>query len=296
MSSALNGEQDVAPGIFSLNLTKVREPKHVMVSRLVLQHLDVRAVCIVQDGWLIMVARFIRLFSYGWISVGLIRYLTELDYSQFMIGCLFTATLFGDLVITFYLTTTADSFGRRTTLLIGSLLKIFAGVSYAFTGNFVLLLLAGMIGIISPTGGEIGPFLAVEQSSLTESVSRVESITVVFGWYMFLGYLAQAFGALAAGFTLYTLQDHLGWHVLAAHRVIIIFYGVFGALMFAFYLGLSSAIEPLQTRAITGPNDYFLKFGLHRAESRAVVLKLSLLFILDAFAGGFVMQTIIVYW
>lgn len=135
------------------------------------------------DGWLLLMARFVRLFSYGWLSVALILYLVQLGFSQWSIGVLFTATLLGDLVVTFFLTTTADALGRRQTLLIGSLLKVFAGCMYAFQSSFWGLFIAGVVGIISPTGGEIGPFLAVEQSSLTESVTRIEDIAKVFGWY-----------------------------------------------------------------------------------------------------------------
>lgn len=248
------------------------------------------------DGWLLLAARFLRLFSYGWVSVGLIVYLLEIGLTQWEVGLLFTATLIGDLIVTFALTTTADSIGRKTTLIIGSILKIFAGTMFAFQSNFIGLLVAGILGIISPSGGEIGPFLACEQSALTESITRLETIPVVFGWFQALSYCAQALGALAAGITLMSLQVNHGWSILAAHRFLIIGYGAFGVGMLAIYLLLSPSIEPLHARAFDGPRDWFSKFGLHRKESRKVVLKLSALFILDAFAGGFVMQSVIVYW
>ena len=129
----------------------------------------------------------------------------------------------------------SDSLGRRQTLLIGSLLKVFAGCMYAFQSSFWGLLVAGFLGIISPTGGEIGPFLAVEQSSLTESVTRLEDISKVFGWYQLVGFLAQALGAVSSGITIVALQHNHAWTSLAAYRFIIVGYALFGLVKFAIY-------------------------------------------------------------
>ena len=248
------------------------------------------------DGGILFATRFIRLFSYGFLSVGLLLYLSALGFSQMQIGGLFTATLIGDLLITFYLTTTADSYGRKQVLIIGAILKVFAGVVFAVTDNFWLLLLAGVIGVISPTGGEIGPFLAVEQAAITESITQPEKITLVFGYYNVAGYVAQAAGALSSGYLIYSLQHYFGYSDLDAYRSTLLAYSVFGFVKLVLYIGLSPAIEPLHSRDPHAPQHWLGKFGLHRPESRAVVIKLSLLFVLDAFAGGFVMQTIIVYW
>ena len=249
-----------------------------------------------RDGVILFTTRFIRLYSYGFLSVGLLLYLTSLSYSQMQIGALFTGTLIGDLLVTFYLTTTADAWGRKQVLIIGALLKVFAGVVFATSSSFLLLLAAGIVGVISPTGGEIGPFLAVEQAAITESISAPEKITLVFGYYNVAGYLAQAMGAISSGYLIYALQHSYHHSDVDAYRSTLIAYSVFGALKLVLYCCLSSAIEPLHSRDPSAPRNWLGKFGLHRAESRAVVLKLSLLFVLDAFAGGFVMQTIIVYW
>jgi MFS family permease len=248
------------------------------------------------DGVILFATRFIRLYSYGFLSVGLLLYLSALGFTQLQIGVLFTGTLIGDLLITFYLTTTADSYGRKQVLIIGAILKVFAGVAFAVTDNFWLLLLAGIIGVISPTGGETGPFLAVEQAAITESISQPEKITLVFGYYNVAGYLAQAAGALSSGYLIYLLQSSFHYSDVDSYRSTLLAYSVFGFLKLVLYLGLSPAIEPLHSRDPHAPQHWLGKFGLHRPESRAVVIKLSLLFILDAFAGGFVMQTIIVYW
>ncbi len=146
-------------------------------------------------------------------------------------------------------------------------------------------------------GGEIGPFLAIEQSSLTESVTRKEDITKIFGYYQLVGFVAQALGSLMSGLTLMSLQQTHGWEPLAAYRFVIVGYASFGLVKFALYWFLSPDIEPLHSRdPNASQSDWMSKFGLHRAESKRVVFKLSALFILDAFAGGFVLQSIIVFW
>ncbi|CAF0953254.1 unnamed protein product [Didymodactylos carnosus] len=251
------------------------------------------------NGHILFLTRFIRLFSYGFLSVGLLLYLTEVGYSQSQIGVLFTGILIGDLVITLFLTTRADRFGRRNILIVGALLKIGAGLTFAFVDSFAALLLAGTIGIISPTGGEIGPFLAIEQACLTESMNDPEQITKIFGYYNFAGYFAQAFGALSSGYMITMMMNIHGYLALTAYRAVLIGHAVFGGLKLVLYSFLSHSIEPaVQARDLLSAekNWWFTKFGLHRKTSVTIVTKLSALFTLDAFAGGFVMQTIIVYW
>ena len=132
-----------------------------------------------RDTIILFMARCTRLFSYGMISIVLTLYLTSIDFNQKQIGGLFTIILFGNIFLTLFLTTTADSLGRRNILIIGSLLKIFAGIMFAYGNQYIYLILAGIIGIISPTGGEIGPFLAIEQACLTETVKDKVKIAYV---------------------------------------------------------------------------------------------------------------------
>jgi MFS family permease len=104
------------------------------------------------------------------ISIVLTLYLTSIGFNQWEIGVLFTIILFGNIFLTLLLTTIADSIGRRNILIIGSLLKIFAGLMFAFASEYIYFIFGGIIGIMSPTGGEIGPFIAIEQACLTETV------------------------------------------------------------------------------------------------------------------------------
>src|SRR5258708_30198574 len=119
-----------------------------------------------RDGWLLFLTRFTRLFAYGALSVVLVLYLTSLGLSESQTGLLLTLTLAGDTVVSLFLTTRADRIGRRRMLIIGALLMAGAGLAFASTRSLVFLVVAGTIGVISPSGDEVGPFLSIEQAGL----------------------------------------------------------------------------------------------------------------------------------
>src|SRR3970040_337874 len=108
------------------------------------------------DGRVLFGTRIARLFAYGFLSVVLVLYLVEIGLSEAQIGSLLTLTLLGDTAISLWLTTRADRAGRRRTLIAGAGLMLIAGLVFALTGDFVLLLVAATIGVISPSGHEIG--------------------------------------------------------------------------------------------------------------------------------------------
>ena len=204
------------------------------------------------------------------------------------IGTLFTLTLLGDAGISLWLTTSADRVGRKRTLLVGAGLMILSGVVFALTGDFVLLTLAAVIGVISPSGNEIGPFLSIEQAALTQ-ISPDEQRTRIFAWYNLVGSFATATGALVGG-SLAQLLQAAGRTPLESYRAIVLGYAALGlGLLFLFTL-LSPRVET--PPAAQAPA--LRTLGLHR--SRGVVVKLSALFALDAFAGGFVLQSLVAYW
>src|ERR1700693_2418860 len=119
-----------------------------------------------RDVTLLFSARSVRLFAYGALSVVLALYLHEAGLTGAEIGLLFTLTLAGDAGISLWITTTADRIGRKRMLLLGAGLMILAGGVFRLTGNPVLLMIAAIIGVISPSGIEIGPFLSLEQAAL----------------------------------------------------------------------------------------------------------------------------------
>ena len=241
------------------------------------------------DTRLLFATRIVRLFCYGFLSIALALYLAQVGLSEGQIGLLFTLTLAGDAGISLWLTTTADRFGRRKTLILGALLMIFAGLVFAFTHDPVLLMIAAIVGVVSPSGNEIGPFLSIEQAALSHLLPD-EKRTQVFAWYNLVGSFATATGALCGGLLAQALQTG-GMAVLDSYRVIVIGYATGGAVLAVLFLFLSPSVEWVQT---TQPEGIQRRLGLHR--SRGVVARLSALFALDAFAGGFVVQSIIAYW
>src|SRR5215471_2517756 len=120
-----------------------------------------------RDARLLFATRFIRLFAYGGLSVVLVFYLVGVGLSEAQTGLLLTLTLIGDTIVSLFLTTRADWLGRRRTLIAGAALMTVAGLVFAATRTFWILLVAATVGVISPSGQEVGPFLSIEQASLT---------------------------------------------------------------------------------------------------------------------------------
>jgi MFS family permease len=240
------------------------------------------------DGRLLFYTRMVRLFAYGFLSVVLTLYLAQLGLSDKQIGLLLTLTLIGDSLITFWITTVADRIGRRKMLVIGSGLMIFAGLVFALTGNFLLLVIAAIIGTISPSGSEVGPFLSIEQAILPQT-SPDKNRTQVFALYSLVGSFATAIGSLCGGSLAQGLQQS-GSAPVDSYRVIVIGYGILGGLLGLLFTRLTAASEAARVSEVRAGS----RFGLHR--SRGVILKLSSLFMIDAFAGGLVIQSLVAYW
>lgn len=242
-----------------------------------------------RDGRLLFAARCVRLFGFGLISVILVLYLAQLGISDPEIGLLLTLTLLGDTAISLAITTAADRVGRRVMLLVGALLLALAGGVFGLTNNFWLLLGAAIVGVISPSGNEVGPFLSIEQAALSQ-VAPDERRTAVFAWYNLAGSIATALGALAGG-TAVDLLQRLGFSALESFRAVLLGYAGIGLLLAGLFLLVSNRIEHTPAEGHrAGP----VLLGLHK--SRGVVFRLSTLFALDAFAGGFVVQSIAAYW
>jgi MFS family permease len=245
------------------------------------------------DGWLLFVTRFARLFAYGSLSVILVFYLIGLGLTDGQAGLVLTLTLVGDVVVSLYLTTRADRIGRRRMLVVGSILMAAAGLVFACTSNLLFLVIAGTIGVISPSGNEVGPFLSIEQAALSHIVPSAAR-TEVFAWYTLAGSLATALGALFGGGLTQALQ-HTSMSHVQSYRAVVFLYAALGLALALLFLRLSTSVEV--NRIANGP---VVSSGvasiLGIARSRNVVLKLSGLFALDSFAGGFVVQSFAAYW
>jgi MFS family permease len=246
-----------------------------------------------RDASVLFISRFTRLFAYGSLSVILVFYLVSLGLTEAKVGLLLTLTLAGDLVISLFLTTRADRFGRRRMLIAGAVLMAAAGVVFASTRNLFFLLVAGTIGVVSPSGNEVGPFLPIEQSALSHVVSE-RSRTEVFAWYTLAGSVATALGALFAGSAAELLQK-VSVPAMESYRTVVMLYAALGLVLALLFLRLSSAAEVKPSAEEAGFRREASRFlGVHH--SRNVVLKLSSLFALDSFAGGFVVQSFAAYW
>lgn len=200
-----------------------------------------------------------------------------------------------------------------------------AALVFATTSNFYVLAVAGILGIITPTGNEIGPFVAIEQAALTDTLAgpansgaspATASVARLFGRYQAAGELARAGGALFAGW-LVSQAERMEWDTVSALRSPVMVFAAASAVKLVLYCMLSSSIEAkiapggVSDKIVGTPDGakspgaeplrlpqsaYSKLFGLKSPESKATVAKLSMLFSVDAFAGGLVMQTFLAYW
>lgn len=244
-----------------------------------------------RDGTFLFITRFIRLFSYGMLAVVLIFYLTGIGLTESQTGLLLTLTLAGDTAVSLALTTQADRIGRRRTLIAGAVLMAGAGIAFALTRNFLVLVVAGTIGVISPSGNEVGPFLSVEQAALSEVIPG-SNRTSVFAWYALTGSIATAVGSLFGGLMTEFLQKSSGMAVLGSERIIVLLYATMGIVLAIVFSSLSAGAEVHTISQRSGAIMRLLGIGV----SRGVVFRLSALFALDAFGGGFVVQSFAAYW
>src|SRR3989454_10335312 len=186
-----------------------------------------------RDGWLLFRAGRPRLFAYGGLSVVLVFYLTDLGLSASQTGMLLTLTLVGDTIVSLYLTTRADRLGRRRMLIIGAILMAAAGLTFAYTRNLVFLIVAGTIGVISPRGNEVGPFLPIEQAALSHVVPN-QTRTAIFAWYTLAGSFSTAARSLGGGMVSHLLQGS-AMAPLESYRIVVLLYAPLRALLRLFF-------------------------------------------------------------
>jgi len=239
-----------------------------------------------RDGRLLLTARGLRMFGYGFLSVLLALYLLGIGYAPAQIGLLFSVALAGGAAATLGLSLYADRWGRRRALLASALLMVAGGVALAERGSFAMLLLLAAAGGLSPSGQDVGPFQSLEQAALSQALPEPGRV-MPYAWYNLIGAFAAALGALAAGAVPAALA-HAGWTALAAQQVLLWLFSGVGVAVAGVYLFLSPTVEAPR-RDGQAP-----RAGLHR--SRSIVLRLSALFGLDALAGGLVLQSLIALW
>lgn len=179
-----------------------------------------------RDVSLIFLTRFLRMSAYGSASLILALFFASLEVSEARIGLFMTLTLLGDVALSLGLTLVADAAGRRRILLGGCLGMVLAGAAFATSSNYWVLLAAAVVGVISVSGNEIGPFRAVEESVLAGLVGE-EGRSDVFAWYVVAGTLGSAAGTAGAGQLVEGLKSR-EWTELQAFRGVFCLYGAIG--------------------------------------------------------------------
>ncbi|MFM2073267.1 MAG: hypothetical protein RLZZ623_3531 [Actinomycetota bacterium] len=230
-----------------------------------------------------MLSRGIRGFADGIVSVALAAYLTLLGFSGQRIGFMVTCMLLGSAAVTLTVGLRANAFGRRRLLRMGSIVMIVTGALYASTTQFIVLLIVGAIGTMNPTSGDVSAFQPVEQA-LVAATTVDQRRTAMFARYAFVGTACAAFGSLAAGLPEWIART-LDIDDATALRFVFVVYALAGVAVFVVYGGLSAGVEPHPTEP-----------ALPLTESRHIVHRLAAVFSLDAFGGGFVVQSILALW
>ncbi|KAF3353521.1 hypothetical protein VD0004_g7924 [Verticillium dahliae] len=209
-----------------------------------------------RDTKILCLQRFVRYFGYGATFLILVHFLSSHGFSEERIGIFMTLTLFGDVIISFILTAVTDKLGRRRVLAAGAVLMATSGFMFALSGNYWLLLVASVIGVISPSGNEIGPFRAVEESILAQLTDR-EDRSDIFAWSTLLGTAGAAAGTMTCGWLVQLLQDLEHWDTQAAYRVIFVIYACIGIvkLFLVFFLSAGVEAEPSQAAYSAVPTE-----------------------------------------
>ena len=229
----------------------------------------------------VYLARAIRDFGDGFVAILLPVYLIGLGMSAFEVGMVATLALFGAALLTLAIGFLGARHDRRALLLCASVLMAATGVAYAAANDYAVLLLVAFVGTINPSGGSTSIFVPLEHTVLSGAVTSAKR-THAFARYSLIGALAGALGALAAA--LPDSHAALGLDRLDAIRMMFLAYAVLGVLGGLAYACIPPR-PPLENRptAALGP-------------SRGIVYKLAALFSIDAFAGGFVVQSLLALW
>lgn len=238
-----------------------------------------------RDGKKLLVTRALRTFGYGYLAVVLAIYLEALGVDAFMIGVILASAIAGSAAMTILWSLLADRIGRRRTAVVMAGLMAVGGLLFALTDNVVLLLIGAFTGTISATSSEVGVFNTIEQAILPQTTSSPRR-TWLFSLYNMIANFAGAAGALFAGSV--AVFAGFGLTGADAYRPLFIIYAAIGLINLALFASLSHRVEVVQLHA----DRKFI--GVHR--SKGTVAKLSLLFGLDAFAGGFVVHALVAYW
>ena len=252
--------------------------------------MDLQLRWLSKDGKLVLSARIVRTFAYGFLSIVLAIYLKLIGFDDVLIGVVLAATLVNSVIFTLVASFYADRIGRRKILIIYAALMSIAGAIFLATENYLALIAAALIGTINATGSETGAFLSIEQALLPQTVNDSKKRNTIFALYNMAGTFAMSAGILLSGLPS-IIQQQYGLDRIESIKPLFILYSVLGIVVIAIYLMLSKRVELESGEQPVKPLAQTLS-----PKSKSIIGKLSGLFAVDSFAGGFVIQGIVSFW
>lgn len=271
-----------------------------------------------RDAWLIIIARATRMLAYGTNSLILALFFSALEFSDSNIGLFMTLTLLGDVGLSAFLTLVADRVGRRRILFAGSSLMVCSGAVFAYFENFWILLFAAVVGVISATGSDFGPFRAIEESTIS-TLTTPKTRADVLSWYVTTAAVGSAIGAEISGRIVHSLQGRDGWTLIDAYHAVFWMYSGMGVLNMVITLLLSSKCEATPSEEVkteeagtllntlngNQDDDHIIpppepikkgRFARISQETLSIMYRLWFLLIVDSLADGMVGYSLTVYY
>ncbi|EEA03524.1 major facilitator superfamily MFS_1 [Burkholderia sp. H160] len=235
-----------------------------------------------RSAWLLLVGRSLRGICDGFVAVLLPAYLLALGFGNLTVGLISTSTLLGSAVATIVVGLLSSRYPQRVLLLFAAALMATTGFAFGFLSSLWPLLVVAFVGTLNPSSGDVSLFLPLEHARLAES-AKGDARTALFARYSLVGGVSAALGALITGLPDW-MAAHAGVSSLFAMRVMFIVYAITGFVVFLLYLRLPKReVHAAATRAPLGP-------------SRGIVTRLALLFSVDAFAGGLLVNSLLTLW
>lgn len=194
------------------------------------------------DIWLLWSSVFLRLMSFGVTNQVMVLFLRKVEIPESKIGYFMTLTLVGDVLISYFLTWNADKLGRRNVLVAGTVMMFAAGAIFCTQSGFIILLIAAIFGVISPSGDETGPFKSIEEACiahLTPHNHRPE----VFAFHGMFSSAGTAIGSLLSGMIIDYLNLSLHWDLISCYRGIFAIYSSVAIVKFFIMVSLSEKCE-----------------------------------------------------
>jgi MFS family permease len=275
------------------------------------------------DGRLILAARIIRTFGYGFLSVILSIYLALIGFNGVQVGLILSTSLINGILFNVIASYYADKLGRKNLLIIYSLLMFSSGIIFFITDNYVALIVAAFVGTINVTGSETSAFLSIEQAILPRTSRDIKKRNTLFAIYNSVGTLAMSAGILLSGLPTVVQQYINDLSLAESMKILFLIYSLLGLACVLIYLRLSKDVEVTATEKSSPINSTgqghekfntnkksnggqslpqnneqrkFLFSSILSPRSKGIVTKLSALFAIDSFAGGFVIQSIVSLW